>query len=61
MMERKIKYGTIAGVCALSMIGLNSCMKMDETYDLEKDIDMTITVGGNLTIPGSDTEKINVA
>lgn len=58
MMERKIKYGTIAGVCALSMIGLNSCMKMDETYDLEKDIDMTITVGGNLTIPGSDTEKM---
>lgn len=57
-MKRKIKYGTIAGVCALGMIGLNSCLKMDEAYDLEKDIDMTVTVGGNLTIPGSSTEKM---
>lgn len=58
LMERKIKYGTIAGVCALGMLGLSSCLKMDETYDLEKDIDMTVTVGGDLTIPGSDTEKM---
>lgn len=59
-MKRKIKYGTIAGVCALGMIGLNSCLKMDEAYDLEKDIDMTVTMGGNLTIPGSSTEKMKL-
>lgn len=57
-MERKFKNHAVVGICALGLIGLNSCLKVDETYDLEKDFDMTITVGGDLTVPGSSTEKI---
>lgn len=57
-MERKLKNHAVVGICALGLIGLNSCLKVDETYDLEKDFDMTITVGGDLTVPGSSTEKI---
>ena len=33
---------------------------LDDSYDLTKDIDMTITVGGDLSIPGSGTERIHV-
>lgn len=57
-MERKLKNHAVVGICALGLIGLNSCLKVDETYDLDKDFDMTITVGGDLTVPGSSTEKI---
>lgn len=57
-MERKLKNHAVVGMCALGLIGLNSCLKVDETYDLDKDFDMTITVGGDLTVPGSSTEKI---
>ena len=54
-MEKKFKNHAVVGMCALGLIGLNSCLKVDETYDLDKDFDMTITVGGDLTVP---TEKI---
>lgn len=57
-MEKKFKNHAVVGMCALGLIGLNSCLKVDETYDLDKDFDMTITVGGDLTVPGSSTEKI---
>ena len=57
-MEKKFKNHAVVGMCALGLIGLNSCLKVDETYDLNKDFDMTITVGGDLTVPGSSTEKI---
>ena len=56
-MERKLKNHAVVGICALGLIGLNSCLKVDETYDLDKDFDMTITVGGDLTVPGSSTEN----
>ena len=46
------------GAYALGLFGLNSCLKVDDTYDLDKDIDMTITVGGDLTLPGSSTERM---
>lgn len=38
---------------------VSSCV--DDSYDLSKDIDMTITVGGDITIPGSSTEVITLA
>ncbi|WP_289074589.1 hypothetical protein [uncultured Bacteroides sp.] len=59
-MERKLKNHAVVGICALGLIGLNSCLKVDETYDLDKDFDMTITVGGDLTVPGSSTEEIKL-
>lgn len=59
-MEKKIKNHAVVGMCALGLIGLNSCLKVDETYDLDKDFDMTITVGGDLTVPGSSTEKFKL-
>ena len=57
-MEKNFKNHAVVGMCALGLIGLNSCLKVDETYDLDKDFDMTITVGGDLTFPGSSPEKI---
>lgn len=39
-------------------IGLASCV--DDQYNLDKDIDMTVTVGGDLAIPGSNTEEIKL-
>lgn len=59
-MEKKFKNHAVVGMCALGLIGLNSCLKVDETYDLDKDFDMTITVGGDLTVPGSSTEKFKL-
>lgn len=39
-------------------MGFASCV--DDQYDLDKDVDMTVTVGGDLTIPGSSTEEITL-
>lgn len=45
------------GLWALSLFGMVSCV--DNDYDLSKDIDMSVTVGGNdLSIPASDTKNI---
>ena len=60
-MEKNLKNHAVVGICAIGLIGLNSCLRVDDTYDLEKDIDMTITVGGDLSIPGSNTEGIKLA
>lgn len=57
-MKRKIKFGTVALVCTVGIICMNSCLKIDERYDLDKEIDKTVSVGGNLTIPASYTEKM---
>lgn len=57
-MNKKIMNYAAVGAYALGLFGLNSCLKVDDTYDLDKDIDMTITVGGDLTLPGSSTERM---
>lgn len=57
-MGKNLKNRAVIGTLVLGMTGLNSCLKVDDTYDLDKDFDMTITVGGNLTLPGSSTEKL---
>lgn len=46
-----------------AFILLSSCMTacVDNDYDLSKDLDMTVTVGGeNLTIPASNTKDITL-
>lgn len=57
-MNKSIMNYVAVGAYALGLFGLNSCLKVDDTYDLDKDIDMTITVGGDLTLPGSSTERM---
>ena len=56
-MKRNFKNHAVVGVCALGLIGLNSC-QVDDAYDLDKEIDKTITVGGDLTVPGSSTDNM---
>ncbi|MDE6326868.1 MAG: hypothetical protein K2M02_11915 [Duncaniella sp.] len=52
---KKAIYGRCcATLAAVSVLALASCV--DNDYDLSKDIDMTINVGGNLTLPPSSTE-----
>lgn len=48
-----------AGLCLLATGTMVACV--DDEYDLSKDIDMTVTVGGaNLVIPASSTEPITL-
>lgn len=42
----------------LFCVGLTSCV--DDAYDLNKDVDLTISVGGDISTPGSGTEKITL-
>ena len=56
-MKRNFKNHAVVGVCALGLIGLNSC-QVDDAYELDKEIDKTITVGGDLTVPGSSTDDM---
>lgn len=56
-MKKNFKNHAVVGVCALGLIGLSSC-QVDDAYDLDKEIDKTITVGGDLTIPGSNTDNM---
>lgn len=52
------KYA-IAGFIVSSCLICTGCI--DESYDLSKDIDLTVTVGGdNLTFPGGSTEAISL-
>ena len=43
----------------LSALGITSAC-VDNSYDLSKDIDMTVTVGGDLTTPGNSSEEITL-
>ena len=43
---------------ACLMAGLSACI--DERYDLDKDIDYTISVGGDLSVPASSTEDVTL-
>lgn len=59
MTNRGLKINTLRGLFALSLLGITACV--DNAYDLSKDVDMTITVGGeNLSIPGSNTDLITL-
>lgn len=49
-----IKDGTIAvAIAAISSVALTGCV--DNDYDLSKDLDLNVTVGGNLYLPTSST------
>lgn len=43
----------------LSSLGITTAC-VDNSYDLSKDIDMTVTVGGDLTTPANSSEEIKV-
>ena len=59
MANRFFKVNTLQGLLVLSLLGITACV--DDAYDLSKDVDMTITVGGeNLSIPGSNTDLITL-
>lgn len=59
MTNRSLKFNTLRGLFVLSLLGITACV--DDAYDVSKDVDMTITVGGeNLTIPGSNTDLITL-
>ena len=45
-------------VTAISPLFFASCV--DDSYDLSKDIDMTVTIGGNLSIPGSNIAEFTL-
>ena len=54
--EKKVSLAAKAGVAVL-LIVVSSCV--DHDYDLGKDIDMTIQVGGEeFTIPSSSTDRL---
>lgn len=58
-MKKQLKTQTLS--CAFIL--LSGCMLscVDNEYDLSKDLDMTVTVGGeNLTIPASNTKNITL-
>ena len=57
-MNRKWMKGIMYCFLFFVTMGLASCV--DDQYDLDKDVDMTVTVGGDLTIPGSSTEEITL-
>lgn len=46
--------------CFLFFVTMGFASCVDDQYDLDKDVDMTVTVGGDLTIPGSSTEEITL-
>ena len=59
MANKFFKVNTLQGLLVLSLLGTTACV--DDAYDLSKDVDMTITVGGeNLSIPGSNTDLITL-
>lgn len=58
-MKHLLRDCCVIGVSALLSFAATSCV--DEDYDLSKDIDLTINVGGNLTVPSSSTDKYTMA
>lgn len=58
-MKNKSNQGQAILLAALLLGGATSCF--DDSYDLNKDIDMTINVGGeNLAFPVGNTEKVTL-
>lgn|GEM_PF-237282 len=58
-MREHLTKRAVQGLMLLSLTAATSCV--DNDYDLSKDIDMTVTVGGsNLVLPGSSTEDITL-
>lgn len=58
MREKQTKRA-LAGLLILSLVSTTSCI--DNDYDLNKDIDLTITIGGDhLGFPTSNTEEITL-
>ena len=57
-MNKNFIKGLTLSCLVIGSVGLMSCV--DNDYDLDKDIDMTITIGGNLILPGSNTEEITL-
>lgn len=57
-MNKKWIKGIMHCFLFFAVMGMASCV--DDQYDLSKDVDMTVTVGGDLTIPGSNTEEITL-
>lgn len=57
-MKRGLNKRTLHGFLLFSLVFATSCV--DDTYDLSKDIDMTVTVGGNLVTPVISTELITL-
>lgn len=47
------------GWLLLSTLGITTAC-IDNSYDLTKDIDMTVTIGGDLTTPGNSSEEITL-
>lgn len=56
-MKTNILQKTILGIGCISAIGFTACV--DDSYDLNN-VDMTVTVGGNLTLPASNTDVITL-
>ena len=50
----------LQGLLFLSMFSVSITSCVDNAYDLNKDVDLTITVGGDISMPGSSTEKITL-
>lgn len=56
MQKRDLKFAIICTMCTL--LPLQSCVNDD--YDLSEDIDATIQVGGNITLPHSSTTQMKM-
>ena len=56
MRKKHLRFAML-GLCTTSFL-LFSCV--DKDYDLSKDIDLTIQVGGDLSLPGCNTEEITL-
>lgn len=57
-MKKVLNKRTLHGFLMFSLLFATSCV--DDTYDLSKDIDMTVTIGGNLVTPVISTELITL-
>ncbi|MDE5685491.1 MAG: hypothetical protein K2I26_02920, partial [Paramuribaculum sp.] len=58
-MKHFLREWCLAGLSGLMAVAATSCV--DNDYDLSKDIDLTINVGGDLTVPSSSTDRYSMA
>lgn len=54
-----MKTNFVSGIFYLLCLGGGLVACVDDTYDLN-DVDLTVTVGGDLAIPGLNTEEITL-